>query len=359
MVGAGLFGTLVALSMAKKGHEVSILESHNAILQNASAVNQARLHRGLHYPRHFRTASDAKTTYEPFLARFPSVYKEVTQYYAISKSRSKVSGDEYEDFANQLGVDVEAVRRHPLIPEEDVGVILKVRESTFDIDALREQISREIALESRIQLLLRCNVSSISEKSSSVKVVSSLGSEFVFDQVFVCTYAMNRTFAEMLDLDFYPTKYQVCEVLLGKAPQLINEGLTIMDGPFWSIMPFGFTGLHSLTHVSHTPLAESEDGLLSCQTKHQKCGKDSTFHCSKCEFLPISKRQLILDEVSEFTKGKLSFVYEKSLFTLKAVLNDRLMDGRPTMVRKTSSGKVVFIFSGKVGDIANLDHLLS
>lgn len=359
VIGAGLFGVSVALRMAKKGHDVTVFESNDAILQNASAINQARLHKGLHYPRHIRTASDAYSTYGPFVSRWPSVVKEVTQYYAVSSNNSKVSGSEFEEFVKKIGVDFEIMERHPLLPFENIDAILKVTESTFDVDLLRQVIANEIRSEKRIKLLLQSKILLLSETSNSVKVTLTSKSEHLFDQVFVCSYAMNKRFAEMLDVEFYSTKFQVCEVLIGKAPQLVNEGITVMDGPFWSIMPFGFTGLHSLTHVSHTPLIESKDELLFCQLKHRECGMVNTHQCSKCEYLPNSKKKEILNEVSEFTKGKLSFEYESSIFTLKAVLNDPDMDGRPTMIQRSPSERTIFIFSGKVGDVENLDYLLN
>ena len=55
----------------------------------------------------------------------------------------------------------------------------------------------------------------------------------------------------------------LCEV----GESLRNVGITVMDGPFFSLMPFGQTGLHSLTSVTFTPHETSYDAVATfpCQ----------------------------------------------------------------------------------------------
>ena len=41
---------------------------------------------------------------------------------------------------------------------------------------------------------------------------------------------------------------------LMQAPDVLKEiGVTVMDGPFFSMMPFPARGLHTLSHVRYTP----------------------------------------------------------------------------------------------------------
>ena len=52
----------------------------------------------------------------------------------------------------------------------------------------------------------------------------------------------------------FKIKYELCEIILCEVDKrLYNTGITVMDGPFFSLMPFGQTGLHSLTSVTFTP----------------------------------------------------------------------------------------------------------
>ena len=73
-------------------------------------------------------------------------------------------------------------------------------------------------------------------------------------------YLLNATYAgvkdvhAMLGLPPFGIKYEKCEIILCTVDEsLKNTGITVMDGPFFSLMPFGQTGLHSLTSVTFTP----------------------------------------------------------------------------------------------------------
>ena len=73
-------------------------------------------------------------------------------------------------------------------------------------------------------------------------------------------YLLNATYAgvndvhAMLGLPPFQIKYEKCEIILCTADErLKHTGITVMDGPFFSLMPFGQTGLHSLTSVTFTP----------------------------------------------------------------------------------------------------------
>ena len=75
----------------------------------------------------------------------------------------------------------------------------------------------------------------------------------------------------------FKIKYELCEIILCKPTEKLKPiGLTVMDGPFFSIMPFGCTGLHSLTSVTFTPHVTSYEELptFSCQ-KDWKAGENS------------------------------------------------------------------------------------
>ncbi len=85
--------------------------------------------------------------------------------------------------------------------------------------------------------------------------------------------------------------YEKCEIILCTVDRsLKNTGITVMDGPFFSLMPFGRTGLHSLTSVTFTPHETSYDSVATfpCQ---QECGgvckPGSLYNCN--EFRPSRK----------------------------------------------------------------------
>lgn len=83
------------------------------------------------------------------------------------------------------------------------------------------------------------------------------GRSFCAPFILNATYAsVNQILDKLKDAEkeFFGIKYELCEIILCKpCEKLQGTGLTVMDGPFFSIMPFGRTGLHSLTAVTFTP----------------------------------------------------------------------------------------------------------
>ena len=67
--------------------------------------------------------------------------------------------------------------------------------------------------------------------------------------VYECAYVLNATYAsvnqilksvEEIETETFPIKYELCEIILCEvSDSLKNVGMTVMDGPFFSIMPFG------------------------------------------------------------------------------------------------------------------------
>jgi hypothetical protein len=356
IIGGGVFGLSAALRYAINGHSVDLFESQLTYCSLASRVNQARLHTGLHYPRDLYTAQTAHHTYNKFVKDFPTAVKKIDQYYAIATQDSLTSADAFISFARTLDTDFEIRNPSELFNPNLIDVVLKVEESSFDIDLLRNALLTRISTQSRIILHLGETVESIFEKSSSVALSAMQSQSYEFDLVIVSAYAQNRVFAEQLGIPWPSTNYQVCEVLLGNTG-LPEIGITIMDGPFWSTMPFGWTGLHSLTHVIHTPLSNVKDRLLSCQTLHKRCGVESTFDCGTCSLRPISRSDLMISDFKRFMRGDLSFEVVQSLHALKAVPYNPETDARPSTILNSDGERVSIVFSGKIGDITQLDGL--
>ena len=65
-----------------------------------------------------------------------------------------------------------------------------------------------------------------------------------------------------------------------------------MDGPFFSVMPYGNTGYHSLTSVTFTPHYTSREVLPSfdCQRKPDSMcdGNNQLGNCNLCSARPQS-----------------------------------------------------------------------
>lgn len=364
MLGGGIFGTLASLEILKRFPKckVILLEAGNTLFSNSTTKNQARIHNGLHYPRSIETAHEANTSYETFLKRFPGSVREIHQYYGITSRGSKTSPEDFLKVAEILNIEYELVDPRTYTRDGYLAILLKTAEATYDAAEVRNQCLKELdGYGERFSLQLNSEVRNIHESERGV-VIQVLSNMLEVDHCVIAGYAMNNRFAKMLGVKTPATTLQLCEVLIGSAPELINTGITIMDGPFWSIMPYGNTNFHSLTNVLHTPLLESEraKNLLPCQEMEGNCGTNSIRACNSCKFIADSKKLLAINEFNRATDNSL-FNYSHSMYTVKSIPSneDHPTAARPTEIISTPGSKVHLIFSGKIASSISIAEKVS
>ena len=162
----------------------------------------------------------------------------------------------------------------------------------------------------------------------------------------------------------FDVKYELCEVILCDASGPLGDvGITVMDGPFFSIMPFGRTGLHSLTSVAFTPhmTSRAEQPAFPCQSGSPGgCRPGSLRNCDSCAARPKSAWPFMSALARKYLLDDYGFGYRGSLFSVKPVLRaSELDDSRPTVVRVVSRDPVmVSVLSGKVSTVYDLDPYL-
>ncbi len=136
-----------------------------------------------------------------------------------------------------------------------------------------------------------------------------------------------------------------------------------MDGPFFSLMPFGQTGLHSLTSVTFTPHETSYDSVATfpCQKESGgRCTPGSLYNCNECPAKPASAWPYMSQLARKYLKEEYGFAYHSSLFSMKPILKaSEIDDSRPTVVRVMSEApKLVSVLSGKINTVYDLDEVL-
>jgi len=350
IVGAGLFGCLIALELTSRDHEVTLFESEPDILNKASRINQARLHTGMHYPRDLETAKEALESYDSFKKMFHESIKELDQYYAISSQSTNTSAEDYLYFAKELGLEFTEVSPKIFFKEKIVDLLLKVPESTFDWEILKNNIFDKIMKKKNLELRLNCEIRELLHSESHQTLVKSDGGSECFDKIIFSSYAMCRRHFKHLKLKDLQIEYQICQVILGESRNLINTGITVMDGPFWSTMPYGKSRLHSLTNVKYTPLDIALDDKLQCQKKHLECGEYSISNCNQCVLRPTSNEAAMLRQLENDLKDN-DFKYKSSIYTVKAILSSLVNPSaaRPTQLLSDQSGNIMAVLSGKIG----------
>jgi hypothetical protein len=362
VVGGGLFGVFSAIVLADAGHDVLIVEQDDRIMARASHVNQARLHTGLHYPRSLLTATEALRSYRQFRSTFPSAVCDFNAIYAIASRNSRTSPEAFRRFANRLGLPVREIRSEQYFRSGSTGCVFEVEEPTFDAAKLASLLKREIALRPRIDVRLNTRVIGGLVEPSGVTLHTDCAQYLKSKKLILCAYAGTNGLRSALKLAPLDLSFELTEVLLGNAHSTMQGvGITVMDGPFWSMMPFGNTGLHSLTSVGFTPMLRSH-GLASfpCQQHVARCTPEALEPCNSCAALPRSNEPHHLQQAKAFLLEPDPFEPLKRLVTVKTVLRAaEVDDSRPTLVHQEKTLPVATVFSGKINTVFDLEAQLS
>ncbi len=145
--------------------------------------------------------------------------------------------------------------------------------------------------------------------------------------------------------------------------KLKEVGITVMDGPFFSIMPFGKIGCHSLTSVTFTPHSTSYDSvpIFACQKMGKgHCSEKRLGNCNECPARPKTAFPYMANLARKYMLDDYGFKYRESLFSMKPILvSSEIDDSRPTVIR-TYSKKPTFVavLSGKINTAYDLDGVL-
>lgn len=257
MVGGGFFGATVAAHLAGALGRVILLEREPELLARASFANQARIHNGYHYPRSILTAHRSRQNFDRFLAAYPrAVVGDFSKYYAIARRFSAVTAAQFRAFCDRIGAPLSPAPKavSALFDPDLVEAVFEVRELAFDANALRAELHGALDA-ARVEVRRSVEVRRVSEApGGGLRVELRGGDTLDAGAVFNCTYAGINELLERSGLPLIPLKYEAAEMALVEAPPpLRRAGVTVMCGPFFSVMPFPARGAHTLSHVRYTP----------------------------------------------------------------------------------------------------------
>ena len=261
VIGGGFYGCCLALHLRRRFAKVILFEREADLMTRASRVNQARLHNGYHYPRSFLTAARSHANLAVFRQHFPEgVDAGFRHLYGIARNDSKVGRRHFERLIKTIGMPIRPApdKLLRLFDPHRVEAVYEVEEPAFNIDALRASIAGQLAV-ANVDVRLGTDIRIVLAQAGRQPVVETAsGASVTADWVFNCTYAgLNRVVEPVPASD--PARnpalaHQLAEVALIEPPDELRDlGITIMDGPFFSVMPFPSERLHSLTHVRYTP----------------------------------------------------------------------------------------------------------
>ena len=364
ILGAGLYGLYAAQKCGAAGQRVLVLERDPAPFMRATYINQARVHMGYHYPRSYSTAIKSAHYFERFCADYGfCLHTEFDQVYATSAHFSWTNAAEFRRFCAAAGIRCDDVAPERYFNPGLCDGAFLTTEYTYDAQILKRWFVEQLAALPNVAVLYSHKPTAI-EKVGSAWRVQAGGITAEAPYLLNATYAGVNDVHAMLGLPPFGIKYEKCEIILCTVDKsLKNTGITVMDGPFFSLMPFGRTGLHSLTSVTFTPHETSYDSVATfpCQ---QECGgvckPGSLYNCNECPAKPQSAWPYMSQLARKYLKEEYGFAYHSSLFSMKPILKaSEIDDSRPTVVRvMNDEPKLVSVLSGKINTVYDLDEVL-
>lgn len=366
IIGAGLYGLYSALYCAKKGQNVLVLECDPAPFRRATYINQARVHQGYHYPRSISTAMKSAGYFERFNREYSfCVNKEFEQIYATSNEYSWSNGCQFRKFCEAANIPCEELLPSNYFKSGMCDGAFRTREYTYDAMILKDYFLEELGkYRSSVKIVYNVNISKIHKEADSYIIYVESGDLYRTGFILNATYAGTNQILDMVGGEKFKIKYELCEIILCDVnKELHRKGFTVMDGPFFSIMPFGKTNLHSLTSVTFTPHKTSyeEKPIFNCQhVDHNECSKGHLGNCNDCLAKPQTAFPYMEKLAHKYMLDMYDFKYRSSLFSMKPILmSSEIDDSRPTVIRIHSRKPTfVSVLSGKINTVYDLDEVL-
>lgn len=351
ILGGGFYGVNIALYLASKGYtNIIIIEKEHRLLQRASYTNQARIHNGYHYPRSFTTAYRSRVNFPRFIQDWPmAVRSDFTKLYAIAKNNSKVSSKQFYRFCKDIGALIEPAetRYSKLFNPKLVDSVYLVQEYAFDTSKL-EVWAIEALATANVTTLYDTHAISVKQHINnllSLEYETKTGCRETIHTplIFNCTYSgLGQCNGINLQTSL---KHEITEMaLMDMPPSLKKLGITVMDGAFFSMMPFPARGLHTLSHVRYTPHFSWEDTpskdpytILEAYPKESRANR-------------------MIRDVARYLPSITDAIHKDSIFEVKTILmKNEGNDGRPILFEKSKQLPGLYsILGGKIDNIYDI-----
>jgi hypothetical protein len=209
-----------------------------------------------------------------------------------------------------------------------------VKEDNYDPSILRESIIDKINF-SNVEIKLNTEIINVQETTSGFDVILADSSKISVSNVYNVTYTQVNEINRLFNIDKVNTVTEYVEIPLLYIPIFLKKALTIIDGPYLSLTPFGSSKLHNLTSViySHHP---AEIDFLNRETFKR--------------FILRQFKVLLQPEYQNFT-------YHGTLLSKKITLkSNNTLDSRPLIINKY--GNYTQIIGTKVSNIIEMESVL-
>ena len=346
VIGGGFYGCSIAALLAELGANVTLFEKETDLLTRSSYNNQARLHGGYHYPRSFSTAYRSRENLPRFLQDYrPAIDTSFTNVYAVARRNSKISARQFEFFCRQIGAPIRVAgdRIQRLFSSQLIECAYVVEEYAFDAATLRK-LMRERLEQSGVRIECGTTVARVERvRQGQFELSLDNSGSYAAKYVFNCAYSGLNAIPG-LARTAHALKHEIAELaLIELPPSLAGLSITVVDGPFFSFVPFPDRKLSTLSHVRYTPHAnwiESADQARSP-------------YLILAESAPQTRFRSMLYDAQRYMPDLAAARYKDSLFEIKTVLvKNEVDDGRPILFEwHRDEPRLVWVLGSKIDNI--------
>jgi len=360
VIGGGFYGCYISEFLSRKGHDVLLVERGETLLGEASKKNQARVHNGYHYPRSVLTGLRSRISMPKFVNEFSDcIVDSFEKIYAIGKINSNISPNQFVSFCERIKVPCEVASNKisNLFNPDLIAAVYTAEEYAFDSlklsATMKDRLSNNgvvVRLQTEAQSIVKIddkNIEVVLQEKNKEK------DHQIFDNIINCTYASLNETNFNSKLPIIPLKHEFTEMVLTEVPDEIRSvGVTIMCGPYFSIMPYPSTALHSLSHVRYTPhysWFDSQEDYKIDTSKHT------------IENKPRSNYERMYRDVIRYLPILEDMTMKKSIWAIKSVLpQSETDDSRPILFAKNHGGLKGYhcILGGKIDNIYDILQII-
>ena len=229
IIGAGFYGSYIALKLADKGHKVILIDPEDK--SSATLHCQARLHSGMFYVRSIKDLVSCARNFTKFFKIFkPYIYSEFNSYYLIDKN-SKVDFDSYKKICKDNGLKTKEVQLD-YINSNSVQGILETNEFSINTSELLFSLRDKCKNHKNITFI-KDYVSRITENGSEIKIDLTFNNSITVDKLILASYGNNFKFLK--DLGYQVPSFNNYKIPVIKfRDNLPKDCHAVVDGDFWS-----------------------------------------------------------------------------------------------------------------------------
>jgi glycine/D-amino acid oxidase-like deaminating enzyme len=360
VIGGGFYGARLALMLRRRGLRVLLVEREAGLLGRASVRNQARVHNGYHYPRSILTSLRSRLNYRRFIDEYRDcVHTGFTHYYAVARGMSKVTASQFAEFCRRIEAPLVSApsRVAKLFDASRIEAVFEVEECAFDATALRARMTRELC-EAGVEISLSTEaVSARSTRAGIEVVVRDGGGPSILppaDRHVTAELALNCTYSRLNHLLAashaapIPAKHELTELALVEPPEVLGgAAVTVMDGPFFSLMPYPSRALYTLSHVRYTPHCNWQDRPNQSVTDMHAPGNASRF-------------EHMIRDAARYLPAMRDSRHVDSLWEIKTVMpRSEKDDSRPILLSRCAEHPaLVTVLGAKIDSVYDVEDAL-